>query len=105
MRRKSGLNNITWQKPECWTHKGYKCYVYQSSNEYLNWRLLEMVRPDGTQANDPNIPSRKTHHTPYNISASRKQAQEWLKQKIAWDQKSDDEKKTIIEAEKNRPLW
>lgn len=84
-------NWITWQNPEVWTHKGYKCYMYQSYNEYLNYRLLKMIRPDGSEVIDPVIPLKN------NISSSAKRTQEWLREKINWDMKSDEEKAKITE--------
>jgi hypothetical protein len=92
---KDNTNQIRWQNPQIWTHKGYKCLMYQSNHQTRSWRLLDMIRPDGSQVNDPEIPSRKTHSTPYNISSSRKKAERWLRKKIDWDQMPQDQKEVI----------
>lgn len=94
------VNQVTWQKPEVWMIDGYKCYMYQSSNQWLNWRALKVKRPDGSIL-DTDI-AYKT-----NISTSKAKAIEWLKTKIEWEKKTPEERTSWIE--ENSPpqdcLW
>ena len=90
---------ISWHKPQVWTHNGYKFYMYQSENVYLNYRLLRMVRSDGSEVIDEYVPLKR------NISPSAKRTQEYLKMYVAWDNKSVEEKASIIEANNNRLLF
>lgn len=76
---------VTYQKPERWTHKGYTALMYTSYNEYRNWRIRALIRPDGTEVTE-NILIKA------NIGPSRKKAQEYLRIKIDFDLLPQDQK-------------
>lgn len=85
----------------CRFKNGYVAYMYQSQNWYRNWRLLKLVRPDGTVVTDRynQYPEKS------NIARSVDGAMEWLSRKIDWDEKPEAERAAMIEADKNRPLF
>lgn len=101
--RKIEPDNVTWQNPQVWVVDGHKCYMYQSANQWLNWRVLKIEAPDGSIINDPDIPYKT------NISPKRKNAEDWLRRKIEWHNKTDAEKSAWLKANANaRPenlLW
>jgi len=88
------VKQVTWQKPEVWSHQGYKCHMYQSSNQWLNWRCLKIVRPDGSVVPEAQV----SYGYKSNISPSRSEAQEYLKQQIAWDLTPEAERQAHLES-------
>lgn len=76
---------VTWQRPEVWTHQGYKFWMYQSSNGFLLWRCLKAIKPNGS-------PFQMTMQFKTNIANSRKKAQEYLRSQVTYDQLTAEEK-------------
>ena len=91
--------------PEIWTHKGYKCHMYQSSNGFLNWRCYTMYRPDGSEVKDDEIHTTKNQGQGYNISPNVNRAKDTLKSWIEWDLMTPRQKEDIKRENSNRLLF
>jgi hypothetical protein len=86
---------ITWQKPQVWTHKDYKFYMYQSSNGFLNWRCLKAYRPDGSLFDNMSYGFKK------NIGKTAESTKQYLREQVAWDILPQKEKDRIT----NQPKY
>ena len=94
-RGRKQVQNITWQRPQVWIVEGCKCYMYQSSNEYLNWRALKIEDASGSTLQGIAYKS--------NISPRESFAREWLGQQIRWAKMSQAERDEFVRQNSPQP--